>query len=76
MWDFMQFAQHAIFRVDMSQLNLNNFWTDRATELRLDSKDAFFQAVSEYDVGAFRYHHDMLIFRGESQIRLFFWLKL
>ena len=49
MWDFMQFAQNAIFHFDMSQLNLNNFWMDRATELRLDAKDAFFQAVSSYD---------------------------
>ena len=71
MWDFMQFAQHAIFRVDMSQHNLNNFRTDRATGPRLDSKDAFFQAVSQCDVGAFRYYHDMLISRGEIQIRLF-----
>ena len=75
-WDFMQFAQHANFWFDMSQLNLNNFWTDRATELRLDSKVAFFQAVSEYAFSAFRFHSDMLIFRGETQIRLFFWLKL
>ena len=67
----MQFAQHAIFRVDMSQHNLNNFRTDRATGPRLDSKDAFFQAVSQCDVGAFRYYHDMLISRGEIQIRLF-----
>ena len=71
----MQFAQHAIFRVDMSQHNLNNFRTDRATGPRLDSKDPFFQAVSQCDVGAFRYYHDMLIFRGEIQIRRFFYLS-
>ena len=41
-----------------------------ATELRLDSKDAFFQAVSEYAVSVFRYRYDMLIFKGEIQIRL------
>ena len=64
-----------MLQFDMSQLNLSNFWTDKATELRLDSKDAFFQAVSEYDVGAFRYNHDVLIFRREIQIRLFFSLS-
>jgi len=36
----MQFAQHAIFCFDMSQL-----LTDGATGLRLDSKDAFLQTV-------------------------------
>ena len=68
----MQFAQHAIFRVDMSQHNLNNFRTDRATGPRLDSKDAFFQAASESAFSAFRYYLDMLIYRGETQIRLFY----
>ena len=28
-----------------SQQNINNFWTDGATELRLDSKEASFQAA-------------------------------
>ena len=67
----MQFAQHAIFRFDMSQLNLNNFWMDKATELRLDSKDAFFMLYPNM----LSVHLDifyMLIFRREPQIRLFF----
>ena len=57
----MKIAQHAIFGFDMSQVNLNNFWTDRATVLSLDSKDAPFQAVSEYVCIAFRFHNHMLI---------------
>ena len=72
-WDFMQFAQHANFWFDMSQLNLNNFWTDRATELRLDSKVAFFQAISEYDFIALRFSSDMFFFKEKLQIRLFFY---
>jgi len=72
--DFEQFAQRAIFRFDVSQQNLNNFWTDRATELRLDSKDAFFQAVSEYAFSAFRYHFQMLI--SDEKLQFVFFIGL
>ena len=61
----MKISLHAIFRFDMSQLNLNNFQTDRATGLCLDSKDAPFQAVSEFDFIGFRFYKCMLVFTGE-----------
>ena len=44
----------SIFHLDMSQLNFNNFWTDWATNLGLDSKFVPFQAIFEYDVIALR----------------------
>ena len=58
----MKISLHAIFRFDMSQLNLNNFQTDRATGLCLDSKDAPFQTVSEFDFIGFRFYKCMLVF--------------
>ena len=66
-------ALDSIFCLNMSQLNLNNFWTDWATELGLDSKWAPFQAVSEYDIIALRFYNDMLVFEEKLQIRLFFY---
>ena len=64
--DSMKISLHAIFQFDMSQLNLNNFQTDRATWLCLDSKDAPFQAVSEFDFIGFRFYKCMLVFTGET----------
>ena len=45
-----------LFWFDMSQLNLNNFGRDRAIELSLDVKRAFFLAVSEYAFNVFRFY--------------------
>jgi len=45
--------------------------TDGATGLRLDSKDAFLQLVSEYATSVYWYHYDMFMYRGEIQICLF-----
>ena len=49
---------------------------ESAKKLRLDSKDALFQAVSKYAFSAFLYHYDMLTLNGEIQIRLYYWPKL
>ena len=44
---------------------------DWATELGLDSKDAPFRAVSEYDFIELRFYNYMLVIKEKLQIRLF-----
>ena len=70
-WDSVLVALHSTFSFDMSQLNFNNFWTDWATEPGLDTKDASFRAVSEYDFSELRFYTYTLLKKEELRIRLF-----
>ena len=77
--DSVLVALHSTFCFDMSQLNFNNFWTDWAMEPGLDSKDASFRAVSEYDFIELRFYNLSIIcssLRKKISNSSFFWIKV
>ena len=71
----MKFFLKTVFCLDMSQQNFKNFWMDWATELRLDSKEASFQAVFEYVLIGCPIHCLVVISEEQNKIRLFYWSR-